>query len=71
MKASDYILEDVEAYLLNLRQEGRDDNFLPDAKKKGRWWARHFNSLREYDLYCYCNSKHIESPEDLFVDTWR
>lgn len=71
MRVSDHLLEDVEAYLWQLRQEGRDDSFSPEAKENGRWWAKHFESLREYELYCFCNSKQIESAEDLFVDSWR
>lgn len=70
MKVSDHLLENLEAYLWQCRYEGRNDSFSPEARENGRWWAKHFNNLREYELYCFCNSKKLEQPDDLFVDSW-
>lgn len=53
--ASSYYLEDGEDYFRALRKQGMDDSFSEEAKENGRWWARHFNSLREYELYKFCN----------------
>lgn len=68
LKVSSYYLEDAEDHIRALRLQGQSDEFSEEAKQSGRWWARHFNSVREYELYQFCNEEATGSGLDSFVD---